>query len=466
MNTIAPLDLLIIAAYFAALIAMGWLARRKPATDDNYLLLGRRLTLPAFLLSLVASWYGGILGSSEYGYRFGLSNWFVFGMPYYVFAAIFAIFLARSARERFVTSIPDLLATHFGESCRLPASLLVLVLSSPAPYVLSMGVLLHFLTGTPLLVGIVASALFSFAYVFRDGLAVIIRTDLFQSALMFIGYGTLIAFAVLKWGGPTALADAVAQRSPSHLSLTGGEPLSTLMVWFFIGSWTLVAPMFHQRVYALRNARLARPGIFISIAFWALFDLLTTLAALYAFGFLPQLDDPRLSHLALAQAILPVGLYGLFITAILAVIMSTLDTELFVSGSTLGPDILGRTRRFTAWPAQRLTQLAMAIVLVASVLLALLLPSVVELFFTIGTIAVPGLLLPVLSACKLLPSIPTHRARFHLFAVPTTAATWFLLGSLTQSPPFTTLQPFYPGFALSILLWLLPRKPHNASQLN
>ena len=53
----------------------------------EYLVAGRRLTLPAFVATLVSTWYGGILGVGEYAWRHGLSNWLVFGVPYYLYAA-------------------------------------------------------------------------------------------------------------------------------------------------------------------------------------------------------------------------------------------------------------------------------------------------------------------------------------------------------------------------------------------
>jgi hypothetical protein len=72
-------------------------SRRGPV---EYLLMGRTLALPSFVATLVSTWYGGVLGVGEYSYRYGLSNWIVFGVPYYLGAALFAIFFARRALLR------------------------------------------------------------------------------------------------------------------------------------------------------------------------------------------------------------------------------------------------------------------------------------------------------------------------------------------------------------------------------
>ena len=97
----------IIVLYFIGLLYLGLRKRLKgDSTTGELILGGRMLTLPAFVASLVSTWYGGILGVGEYSYLYGLSNWLVFGLPYYLAAAVFAIFLARKARDSMVLTIP------------------------------------------------------------------------------------------------------------------------------------------------------------------------------------------------------------------------------------------------------------------------------------------------------------------------------------------------------------------------
>ncbi|MEX0322827.1 MAG: sodium:solute symporter [Puniceicoccaceae bacterium] len=445
------LDILIIAAYFGIVAILGWVKGGKPK-DEDYLLMGRQLTMPGFLLSLVSTWYGGILASSEYSYAYGLSNWIIFGVPYYVFAAIFALFLAKRARKKFVISIPHLIGENYGTAGRVLSACLVLILATPAPYILTIGVLLKFLFGVPLVPGILAGALFSFLYIYRDGLAVIIRTDLFQCVLMYGGYILLFIFAWLKWESPVELWTTVREQSPNHVSATGGEPVSYILVWFFMASWTLVSPMFHQRVYALKESKNATRGIFSAVLLWTVFDFLTTIIGLYAFAHLPHLMDPRVAHLALGEAILPIGIYGLFLTGIFSVVMSTLDSEMFVSGVTLGPDMLGRIPKLRKLSEPVITRIGMALVTLVSILFAVFVPSVVDMYYTIGTLAVPGLLLPVLSSVGLVPRIPSSIVVLHMVLVPASTVCWYLINHYIPDL-LPAIEPFYPGCAVSALIW-------------
>ena len=107
------LDYAIILAYLAVLIIVG-ITRRSGRKESaaGFILGGRRLTLPAFVATLVSTWYGGILGVGEYSFTYGISNWLVFGLPYYLAAVLFAVFLARKARRAEVLTIPDRLAVR------------------------------------------------------------------------------------------------------------------------------------------------------------------------------------------------------------------------------------------------------------------------------------------------------------------------------------------------------------------
>ena len=80
------IDYLLIVIYLATLLALGFVKRlKKDSTASQLIVGGRVLTLPAFVASLVSTWYGGILGVGEYSYLYGLSNWLVFGLPYYLY---------------------------------------------------------------------------------------------------------------------------------------------------------------------------------------------------------------------------------------------------------------------------------------------------------------------------------------------------------------------------------------------
>ena len=88
-------DYLIIIGYFTILVVIGFFRSnlKKNVSQNEYILHGRKLSLPGFVATLVSTWYGAILGIGENTYLYGIQTWFIFAFPYYIFAAIYAIYL-------------------------------------------------------------------------------------------------------------------------------------------------------------------------------------------------------------------------------------------------------------------------------------------------------------------------------------------------------------------------------------
>ncbi len=444
------LDISILITYLLAIFMIGYYKRNDGSTLD-YMLLGRKLSLPAFVMTLVSTWYGGILGVSEFSTQYGLSNWVIFGLPYYVFGIAFAFFVAKRARKLEVSSLPEILAKDYGVGAGRLASVWVLLLASPAPYILTLGLLLNFFFGFTLQVGIIAGTLFSLIYIMRGGFASVVNTDKIQFLLMFLGFFIILLVMAFTYKSPFELWHSLPS---SHRSLTGGNSIGYIIVWFFIGSWTLVDPGFHQRVYATRSADTAKRGIIMAVIFWFFFDLMTTFTGLYAFSYLPAGTNYAQAFLALGNSVLPIGLQGLFFAGILATVMSTLDSNAFISGITLGKDILATFQPFAAISKNRLIKVGMFAMLLLGILLAILMPSVIDLWYTFGTIAIPALLLPTLFSIYKRP-MSRQSALFNLTLPPLVSLLWMVFGKVDSSSYFMGLEPFYPGLLTSMLILIL-----------
>lgn len=168
----------------------------------------------------------------------------------------------------------------------------------------------------------------------------------------------------------------------------------------------------------------------ISVGFWLVFDLLTVTAAVYGRVMFPALEAPATVYPEMAARLLPAGVSGLFIVALLATIMSTLDSFLFLSGQTIGRDL---TRIGT--PAGIWLGAGLGVALVA------VLPDVIGLWYALGTVVIPGLLIPVLGAY--IPLFRVRHAAWLMAAASGTSLVWMLF--LHEA---TGIEPFYPGMAV------------------
>jgi len=455
--TLHPIDYGIIALYIVVLFGIGFrFARSKLENTEDYLLAGRTLTLPGFVATLVSTWYGGILGVGEFSYQYGLSNWFVFGVPYYIFAAIFAFFLAGKVRETNLYTIPDRLYEFYDRKTGLVGSLFTFLMISPAPYILMLAVLINLLFGWSMVLSVIAGTLFSIVYVYFGGFRSVVKTDYFQFILMFLGFVLILMIAVSRYGGWQFLT---SHLPPRHLTLSGGNSAQYILVWFFIALWTLVDPGFHQRCYGAKTARVAKHGILVSIGFWGLFDFLTTFTGLYARAIRP--DIPALmSYPVLAETLLPPVLKGLFYLGLIAVIMSTVDSFSFLSAVTIGRDFLWRLRESAGEDrSQYYTRIGLVLTGVISIALVLLIPSVIDLWYTIGTLFIPALLFPLLSTYFSARTISGTGAFLSSVAGFGMSAIWYLAGMMVMhngNPQYPLgIEPLYPGLFLSGVVYLV-----------
>jgi solute:Na+ symporter, SSS family len=447
-----PAALAVYAAFLA--YAIFRMLRRGSNDESDYLVAGRSITLPAFIATTVSSWYGGILGVGEYSYTYGISNWLVFGVPYYLYALIFALFIARRARRSQMLTVPDQLRAHYGGKVAIFGAAILFLMTAPAAYVLALGALLGYLTGLSLMPAVIIGTLFSLAYVFRGGLGSVVFTDKIQFLLMFLGFAILLPAAAIKLGGFAWLR---ANLPPEHLSVSGGLPWQSVAVWYVIAAATLVEPAFYQRCYAARNEQTARRGLLISILFWILFDFMTTFTGLYARAALPGLIESgglgaQASYPALAQSILPPVAASLFMVGLLATIMSTIDSYGFLSAVTFGRDILWRLRG-SRGDSMRYSRLGLIVAGAFSIGLALWRESIVGLWHDLGSLGTPVLLFPL--AMSFAPRVPkSNWTLASMIGGGGVAALWIIFEHAGLGYPLG-IEPIFPGLLLSAVLTLM-----------
>jgi len=446
------LDWAILGAYAAGLIWIGiFRIKDQSASQEDFILSGRRLSLGGFVATLVTTWYGAILGVGENTFLYGIQTWFIFALPYYGFALGYAFWIAPKIREKNFLSIPDHFRFHYGETAGIISALLITFLASPAPYILSMGILLQFLFGINLGSALLISTIFSVIYVWNGGFSAVVKTDILQFILMFIGFFLLIGFSWNEFGSPAVLIKSIPE---THLDPLGGNTVQYILVWFFIAAWTFIDPGFYQRCAAAKSPEIAKKGLLISIGFWAVFDCLTVLCGLYAVVMI-QTDQALLSFPLLGANILPIGVFGLFITGLLATIMSSIDSLSLISAITFGRDILWRIQRprIDSNPIP-LVRKGLVIISFLSIFLAFAVPSVVGLFYAIGSVLIPGLILPfVFTLWNEKISLSERLANQWIITPVVVSLGWFGISQLSGES-FMGIEPFYPGMVVSILFGL------------
>lgn len=458
------IDIIVIAAYFIFILYIGFVVSRKDikneAAKEEFILAGRKLTLPLFVASLVATWYGSILGVGEFVYKSGFVAWICFGLPYYIAALLFAYFFAGKIRESNVTSIPEQMKLKYGKTAGTVSSLIVLVMTIPAAYILMLGVIIQLFSGWSLWFSVVCGTVLSVAYLFTGGFRADVYTNTAQFIIMYIGFGVLFIFTLIHFGSVENMLELLP---PDHKTFSGGFNWQLLLAWFIIAFQTFVDPGFHQRCSAAKSPKTARRGIFVSVVFWAIFDTMTLMTGLFAKAYL-DISDPLMSYPMLGEMVLPAFFKGLFIVSLLATVMSTLDSYAFISAITIGSDLLTLIKPLKKLSTSFLTKIGLIISGLLGIILATALPSAVDIIFKTISIAVPGLIFPlILSMNKKYYIKPLHVVIIMCFS-SMISLIWMILKNYSF-PLFIDYEPMLVGIIFALILTLILIKKVKINEL-
>lgn len=330
---------LIIFFVFIFILSPKLIARfgSRALTQNEYLLMNRGLTLPLFVATLTSTWYGGIFGVTQIAFEHGLYSFFTQGISWYSAYFIFAFFLAKKIRREKVQSLPELIGQRFGTTARSITGFILFFHALPVSYAVSLGIIIQILTGLSFGISVIIGVTLVASYSISGGLRAIVITDSMQFILMFLGVVMIALFSFFTFGG----YEFLSQTLPAHyFDWQGDKGSIALLVWFLTAcSSTLIHPVFYQRCLAAKTDNTALIGIIIAILFWILFDCCTTLGGMYAKAVIPDAASDK-AYLFYGLQLLPNGLRGLFVVGIISTILSTLDSFLFVSGTSISYDFL------------------------------------------------------------------------------------------------------------------------------
>lgn len=447
------IDQIIIAVYIIITLILGFKVSRKKLDDQGYMSAGRRLTLPVFVMTLVTTWYGAIFGVGEMIFGYGLVGWVTQGLIWYAVYFIFALLLAKKIHDHGHPTVASLFRERIGNSSGRIAALFTYIMTTPAPYVLSLGVFVQLLFGISLFYAVAISFIMTGVYVWYAGFWAVLKTDKLQFGFMYLGFILLVIFAIKKFGG----LDFIASNVPStHLTLTGTLPVQTIIVWGLLALWTLVDPNFYQRCFAAQDSKTAQRGIIYSILFWFLFDMMTLVSGLYARAAFPDIS-PTDAYMVLSQNVLPVVARGIFIIGIFSIIVSTVESFLFASATIVSVDFL--KNKFKQFSLQHLTRIGIIVTLILSIILIFAFKSIIGIIYAVGSVGVSALIIPMMLVLFTRKKINDRLITISMILSSIVSGLWLLDGWLKQEygwPIYRwNIEPMYIGIATSIIVLML-----------
>jgi len=342
--------------YVAIVLGIGFYAYLRTKNAADYFLGGRELSPAVSAISAGASDMSGwvLLGLPGYAYLAGLeaawisiglvigvaANWMLVAKRLRVYSALLddAVTLPTFLQRRFADQTPWL-------KIIASVSILLFFLFYVGSGLIAGGKLFNEVFGFDYHVAVFVSVALILVYTLFGGFLAVSWTDVFQGLLMLLALACVPVMVISQSGGLGEFASQISQTNPELLNMftdANGDALGLMVIVSTMG-WGLGyfgQPHILARFMALRSASETSKAASIGIFWAAVCYLLAIMVGLSGVAYLPDLlPDSEKVFIALTGLVFHPLIAGILLAAILAAIMSTVDSQLLVCSSSLAEDL-------------------------------------------------------------------------------------------------------------------------------
>lgn len=344
-------DIAILVAYFVTMICVGVLYSRRAKSLEMYFAGGRQLSWwlggVSFVMASVSAM--SIVVYSALGYEYGLVALTLYWVSVPATLIVTWLLAVRWRRAGLLTPT-EFLEVRFSSGVRqmfiwstLPLKIVDDALKLVAIGIFVASALKVSPVGTALVIGLI-----TVLYTMLGGLWAVIITDFVQFILVSLGVILLAPLALHAAGGWNHLFAVLPAHffSPVHPPYTWGYVASFMLLVSLstAGNWSLI-----QRFYSARSDKESRSMGWTASLLFLVLPPIWIFTGIFARAFIPaQGLDPQTIYARVSIALLPPGMFGLIIAALIAAAMSVLSSSYNVVAAILTVDVHQRLIRPSA----------------------------------------------------------------------------------------------------------------------
>ncbi|HXT26819.1 MAG TPA: sodium:solute symporter [Candidatus Eisenbacteria bacterium] len=342
-RALAPIDIAIIAVYFVIVFGIGFYFSRKERTSEDYFLASRDIGwffvgASLFVSNISTEHFIGLSGTgASSGLAVGHFEWLAC-LILLLLGWVFVPFYLRSN----VFTMPQFLERRFSRQCAVylaGISIIAYIFTKISVQLYAASVVLERVAGWSLWKTAVVLVIATGIYTIAGGLAAVIYTDTVQTLILITGAVALTLIGLDKVGGighlrtmvPDSYFHMIKPASDAQFPWTGiffGAPI--LGIWYWCTDQVIV-----QRVLSARDEGHAKAGTIFAGFLKILPVFMLVLPGIIAYALYPaEVAKPDFAYPTLVLNLLPVGLVGLVMAALLAAVMGAMSS-VFNSASTL-----------------------------------------------------------------------------------------------------------------------------------
>ena len=446
----------IVVLYLILVLLLGlYVNKYLVKTIDDYWIAGRRLGVIESTGTILATFISGatMVGYIAMYYRAGGFASMYSGLGLTIGFVGVMIFMAHKVRRTGFVTLGDLFQDRYGGSSRVVLS--IITLYTQVGYVilqnLGLGTALSIVLGWPINVGITVASVVTVLYVMLGGMFAVVWTDVLQGVLIFFSTMIVLPYLVAKAGGFAVMAKTLKEIAPHFYHPTAKGMFDSsyaIRSVLMFGLGNIAFPAYFVRLYSARDELTARNSYIMAGCMLALFSIATRVIAGALRVIMPNMD-PKLVEgiwpLAIKTLVNPLA-GGILLAAIVAAIMSTVDSVLHVAGTVITRDFYQKLNKdATESHLIRVSQWAILIVGIFGWAVALMKPaSIWDITFYIWAFVANGLAIPLICAFYWKRANLTGALASSIGGVGTT-----LVWNLLKNP--MGIDYFYPGLAVAVV---------------
>ena len=360
------LKIIMLVAFFAVMIGVGFYCRKEAQNVDGFVLGGRKVGPWLTAFAYGTSYFSAVVFvgyAGQFGWKYGIASTWA-GIGNAVIGSLLAwIILGKRTRIMSHTlnssTMPDFFGKRFdAKSLKIGASIITFVFLIPYTASLYNGLsrLFGMAFNIDYTICVIIMAVLTGVYVIAGGYMATAINDFIQGIVML---GGIVAVIVAVINGKGGFASAFAQMTqvsdPSvgaeqgaFASIFGPDPIGLLGVVILtsLGTWGL--PQMVQKFYAIKDESAIKKGTIISTIF-----ALVVAGGCYFLGgfgrlFADQIDVKAGGYDSIIPTMLsglPDILIGIVVILVLSASMSTLSSLVLTSSSTITIDLVNEAKK-------------------------------------------------------------------------------------------------------------------------
>ncbi|OHE74067.1 MAG: hypothetical protein A2Y14_05590 [Verrucomicrobia bacterium GWF2_51_19] len=456
-----PIDITIVGIYLLITLWIGYIKGRNIRNVREYAVGNKEFSTIVLVATIYATIISGdnLTGTAQKAFTTGLL--FVFVRASHGFAMLFVSEFLTPNFKSYANAISagEVMGAVYGKGAQVLTGITSFLYTSGlvGAQIGAIGYVSQFILGVSPLYGIFIGFGIVIFYTAFGGVRSVTFTDVFQFAIMLIAIPILCGDSLQSVGMLDGLIAKLKANYPNHLKLVADT--ATWRQYFpvlFVFCIPSMHPGIMQRLLMAKNGDQAKRAFRISGFMEFPMVMLAGLLGLIALVLNPQLNSD-MTFPYLINNFVPIGMRGLCMAGIIAVIMSSADSQLNAGCIAFIHDVLQpiKKKKFSEKQEVLVTRLFSVVIGLLGIYMSLELKHLMDIVLHAKTFWMPIMVPPLLAT---LMGYKAKTYRLFLAAIGGAVLVFFWKRYIT---PNYSWDPLLPGMLFNALLffnwWNLPR---------